>query len=306
MFHRGQTRRQRARIEHVGEVGRRLHGEAALDDAGAARNRISDHGRRDDGVIKHDGEASAPILGGRVRERAGARRVETEVHRRLAVLVKGLTGVDQLLACDQRTALDRKEGFAGPFGGQDHHAGRRSARAIGINGHALFHHVEGQTRGRPDNIDDALRIVFARHLDEHAVLALTRDIGLGGAGGVHAATDDLDGLGHGALTDGVQGRLGNRHPDGAIIIAPGDGEGLVETLGAGRCGDRLAQLLQPLHGPVHVFRPRQADQHLAFHYSRRPGQQDRRILPQGASGVILQVFQTLLTHFIHVHLEDQV
>ncbi len=83
LFENGQRRRQRARAQQQRQVVGRLHGEAALDDAGAAEDRLADHRRADHLVVEHDGEGLADILARRVGEAARADRIELEAHHRL-------------------------------------------------------------------------------------------------------------------------------------------------------------------------------------------------------------------------------
>ena len=125
----GVSRAGRApRVEHVGQIGCGLDGEAAFNDPRTAGDGAPDHRGGYDGVIQHNREATAAVLGRCVRERAGACGVEAKADGRLTVLIKGLTGIDQLITRDQRPTLHGEIGLARAFGRQDHYARRGAAR----------------------------------------------------------------------------------------------------------------------------------------------------------------------------------
>ena len=69
----GQRRRQRAGAQQDRQIVGRLHGEAAGNLAGAAGDRLADHGRGNHLVVEHDREGLSDILGGRLGEFARAR-----------------------------------------------------------------------------------------------------------------------------------------------------------------------------------------------------------------------------------------
>ena len=70
-------RRQGAGAQQQCQVARRLHREAAGDDAAAAEDRLADHRRADHLVVEHDRKRLADILAGRVAEAAWRRRRRT-------------------------------------------------------------------------------------------------------------------------------------------------------------------------------------------------------------------------------------
>ncbi len=191
LFKENQLRRQSAGAQKNREVGRFLDRKAAGYDAGPTRNVALDRRRADHLVVKHDGKRRSDILGGIIAKLACAGRIEPEVHRRAAVLVKARLCVHKLLAGDDRRLfkhivgariIKRRKNLAGCC--DDH---------IRVAG-AAHHRLERQLRGRADPALQLLSRFRARNLNEDAIRALTLDRRLAGARGVDAAADDLERL----------------------------------------------------------------------------------------------------------------
>ena len=233
----GQLRRQGASPQQHGEVVGLLDGEAARDLARSPRDRLQDARRRDDLVVEHDGEGAADILGCRLPEALGAAQVEAEIDDRLVgALIEARLRVGQIAALDDDAALDRN---ALPF-----IVARR--QEVDVGGARLCEHAEFQLRGPAEELLEALRILKARHLHEHAVGALTLDVRLGRADRIDAAAQHLDHLLDGAphaLRHALLGEDELDEPVGRL----GDGQRAGAGLAEDRIRDRLRQLAQLRH-----------------------------------------------------------
>jgi hypothetical protein len=188
--------RQGARAQQQREVARRLHREAAGDDAAAAEDRLADHRRADHLVVEHDGEGLADILAGGVAEAARAGGVELEADHRLVVLEGGLR-VGQHVPADHDALAHDISALAATIAllvlrRQDLVAGRQAAAARLLDGDAGIDELKCQLGGAAEQSLDVLGIVDARQLHQDAALPLALDRRLLGAGLVDAAADDLD------------------------------------------------------------------------------------------------------------------
>ena len=172
-------RRQRAGAQQQRQIARRLHREAARDDAAAAEDRLADHRRADHLVVEHDRERLADILARRVAEAPRAGRVEPEADHRLVVL-EGRLRVDQRVAADHDARLARHRPSAPAAVPRSSSAGRisspggRRPRRASSTRHAGVDQLEGQLGGLAEQRLDVLGIVDAGQLDQDAVLRLAR------------------------------------------------------------------------------------------------------------------------------------
>ena len=111
-----------------------LHGEAAGDLAGTARDRLQDARRRDHLVVEHDRHGPADVLGRGLAEALRAAQVEAEVDDRLAgARIEAGLRVGEVAALHHYAALDRNALAVRVLGGQQIGVGRSPARpACGI------------------------------------------------------------------------------------------------------------------------------------------------------------------------------
>ena len=176
--------------------------------------------RRNHLVVEHDGEGPPDIGRGHLAELLAAANIEAEIDHRLAIArVEARRGVGQVLALHHHLLFDRQ--FARLVGLFEH------VDIAGI-GAGIGDEAEFQLRRGADDFLQAVGVLQARHFDQHAVIALALDVGLGGAEAVDAAVEHFDGLLDGALDLVVDGGVGDGEFQQAVA-----GVGNVEAGAAG-------------------------------------------------------------------------
>ena len=181
---------------------------AAADDAVAAQDRFVDDRRTYHLPVQHDGKPSSSIFGRRLAEPTSADGIEAETHDRPVVL-KGRLGIQQRFATDDHpladdVKLDRLSVLGRAGVGQKLRPGRHPTLKGVLDQRLFIDQLEGQSCRAPDQLLDPLRIIDARQLNQDAVLALTLDVRLFGAGFVDPSADDLDRLGEDAIAQNGQ------------------------------------------------------------------------------------------------------
>ncbi len=251
-----QLDRQPAGAQRDGELVGGLDGEAAGDRGGAAQDRLADLRRGDDDIVEDDRERLADILLGDPGEALAAGTVEADPDRGLALLVIVLDGVGDLLAGDDRAALDGDPRALAAFGeGQDLGADRGAAGLQLLGGDAFGDQLELEPGGAADQRLQRLGVLQPGHLHQDAAGALADDGRLERAERVDAAVDDLAGDRHRLIDGVVDAGLGLAHLDPLAgppylpfdLAAEPDrlhlrAGGLLRLGGPGRIAHREAQL----------------------------------------------------------------
>ena len=285
---------QRACAQQDREIVGLLHREAAGDLARAAGDGAEDARGRNHLVVEHDGERLADIGRRHLAKPLAAANIELEIHHGLGgPLVKARLGIREILALHHDLLFNRQGAGLIHLRQQIHIGGV----VAGVGDEAEF-----ELGGGAKQFLQAPGILQARHLHQHAIIALPLNVGLGRAQSIHAAADDLDALIDRATGLVDEARVRHGHADHAVFRGRDlDGGHASAAKGGSRAHAQLAQLGHDLvavigvgdaelQGPtLHPIAARQAA-HILFTHD--------------AAGVVAQIAHHGLDHIVLVDFQQ--